>query len=107
MAIDIDKLTEAELVDLNHRVVERLRFLQQMRSHVAMLEFRIGDRVVFDPPGRGTQRGTVTRYNRKTVSIVTAAGERWTVAPSLLRRDADPPTSQPSSGRIIDLEPER
>ncbi len=30
--IDIDRLSEAELVDLNHRVVERLRFLQQMRA---------------------------------------------------------------------------
>jgi len=32
MKIDIDKLTEAELVDLNHRIVERLRFLHQLRS---------------------------------------------------------------------------
>lgn len=29
MRIDIDKLTEAELIDLNHRVVERLRRLKQ------------------------------------------------------------------------------
>lgn len=28
--IDIDYLDEAELVDLNHRIVERLRLLQQM-----------------------------------------------------------------------------
>jgi hypothetical protein len=28
--IDIDKLSEAELIDLNHRIVERLRFLSQM-----------------------------------------------------------------------------
>lgn len=33
MTIDIDRLTEAELIDLNHRIVERLRFLQQMRAH--------------------------------------------------------------------------
>ena len=32
--IDIDRLSEAELVDLNHRLVERLRFLQQMRARV-------------------------------------------------------------------------
>jgi len=40
MKIDIDKLTEAELIDLNHRIVERLRFLNQMRAHAQMLEFR-------------------------------------------------------------------
>lgn len=33
MKIDIDKLAEAELIDLNNRIVERLRFLHQMRSH--------------------------------------------------------------------------
>ena len=37
MAIDIDKLTEAELTDLNNRIVERLRFLSQMRAHARML----------------------------------------------------------------------
>ena len=45
MKIDIDRLTEAELVDLNHRIVERLRLLQHMRSHVQMLEFKLGERV--------------------------------------------------------------
>ena len=45
--IDIDRLSEAELVDLNHRIVERLRFLAQMRAHARMLEFSIGDRVGF------------------------------------------------------------
>jgi hypothetical protein len=39
MKINIDELTEAELIDLNHRIVERLRFLNQMRSHKKMLEF--------------------------------------------------------------------
>jgi hypothetical protein len=36
MKIDIDQLTEAELIDHNHRIVERLRFLDQMRAHVEM-----------------------------------------------------------------------
>lgn len=40
--INIDRLTEAELIDLNNRFVERLRFLNQMRAHSEMLEFRIG-----------------------------------------------------------------
>jgi hypothetical protein len=33
MKIEIDKLTEEELIDLNHRIVERLRFLSPMRAH--------------------------------------------------------------------------
>jgi hypothetical protein len=45
MRIDIDGLTEAELIDLNNLVVERLKFLRHMRAHSQMLEFSIGDRV--------------------------------------------------------------
>lgn len=84
MAIDIDRLTEAELVDLNHRIVERLRFLQQMRAHADVLEFRIGERVTFQPDGRGPVQGMLTRYNRKSVTVVTDDGHRWTVSPALL-----------------------
>jgi hypothetical protein len=52
MSIDIDVLTESELIDLNHRIVARLRLLRQLDAHVTMLEFRIGERVTFHPePG--------------------------------------------------------
>ncbi len=67
MTIDIDQLSEAELIDLNHRIVERLRFLSQMRAHVEMLEFKIGDRVTFQPHVQGQLEGLLTRYNKKTV----------------------------------------
>lgn len=86
MRIDIDKLTEAELVDLNNRVVARLRFLRDMRAHAGMLEFRIGDRVEFQPDNHPPVAGTLTRYNKKTVTVISDSGERWNVAPGLLRR---------------------
>jgi hypothetical protein len=86
MKIDIDKLTEAELIDLNNRVVARLRFLSQMRAHGKMLEFKIGDRVSFHPEGRPAVVGMLTRYNRRTVTVITDSGQRWNVAPALLRR---------------------
>ena len=86
MKIDIDKLTEAELVDLNHRIVERLRFLDQARAHARMLDFKIGDRVTFQPEGRGAIEGMLTRYNKKTVTIITDDGRHWNVSPSLLRK---------------------
>jgi len=86
MKIDIDQLSESELIDLNRRIVERLRFLQHMRTHASMLEFSIGERVCFQPDDRPVISGIVTKYNQKTVSIVTETGERWNVSPSLLRR---------------------
>lgn len=89
MEINIDKLTEAELTDLNNRIVARLRFLSQMRAHAQMLEFRIGDRVSFQPEGRRSVVGMLTRYNRKTVTVISDDGQRWNVTPTLLRRAGD------------------
>lgn len=86
MKIDINGLTEAELNDLNHRIVERLKFLNQARAHTRMLDFKIGDRVCFDPEGRPTVTGMLTRYNKKTVTVITDSGQHWNVAPNLLRR---------------------
>jgi len=86
MKIDIDKLTEAELVDLNNRIVERLRFLTHMRAHAQMLEFKIGDRVSFQPAGQPIVVGMLTRYNKKTVTVITDSGQRWNVVPAFLRR---------------------
>jgi hypothetical protein len=88
MPSDIDKLTEAELTDLNHRVVERLRFLHQMRAHAKMLEFKIGDRVAFQAEGGGSIEGMLTRYNKKTVTVITNDGQQWNVSPALLSRAA-------------------
>ena len=76
MKFDIDQLSEAELIDLNNRIVARLRFLQQMRAHVEMLEFKFGDRVSFLPPGQGPVEGMLTRYNKKTVTVVTDEGRQ-------------------------------
>ncbi len=84
--IEIDSLSEEELIDLNHRVVARLRFLSQMRSHSAMLDFRIGERVKFHPDGSPELVGTLTRYNKKTVTVVTDSGQHWNVSPGLLTK---------------------
>lgn len=87
MKIDIDNLREAELVDLNHRIVARLRFLHQMRAHTDMLEFKIGDRVTFRSSGQSQVGGMVTRYNRKTVTVITDDGQQWNVSPQLLSKE--------------------
>ena len=88
MMFDIDLLTESELIDLNHRVVARLRLLHAVRAHEEMLEFRIGDRVAFQPPGQGVVAGMLTRYNRKTVTVITDEGRQWNVSPGMLRKAA-------------------
>ena len=99
--IDIDSLSEDELIELNHKVVARLRFLNQMRSHSAMLDFRIGERVKFHPSGSPDLIGTLTRYNKKTVTVITDSGQHWNVAPGLLTKvDSAGRSAKPSDTEI-------
>jgi hypothetical protein len=99
MTIDIDQLSEEELIELNNRVVARLRMLRDMRAHMDMMSFRIGDRVSFQPSGNALLHGLVTRYNRKTVTVVTDQGAHWNVSPALLRKSQ----GAPSGSNIIML----
>ena len=104
MPINIDALTESELVDLNHRIVARLRFMRQLDAHATMLEFRIGERVTFHPDGRPVVTGMITRYNKKTVSIVTDDGHRWNVAPHFLERAAPRAVAKPGGNNVVSIQ---
>lgn len=101
MPINIDELNETELLDLNRRIVARLRFLAQMRAHTEMLDFRIGERVTFQPDGRPPVSGMVTRYNKKTVTVITDEGQQWNVSPQFLRRADAPVTPAPVQEHVI------
>jgi hypothetical protein len=105
MKIDIDRLSEAELIDLNNRIVERLRFIQSAKAHAEMMEFRIGERVSFEPPGRGKLIGTLVKYNRKTVTVVTSDGQKWNVSPHFLFPAEEQTGPRKSQGNVIELKP--
>ena len=101
--IDIDKLSENDLIDLNNRIVARLRFLNQMRAHSQMLDFRIGDRVTFQPDGRPPLVGIITRYNKKTVTVITDGGQHWNVAPGLLHRAGPENETVSKNPKVVQL----
>ncbi|MGK2901100.1 MAG: hypothetical protein ACSLE9_20825 [Burkholderiaceae bacterium] len=103
MPIDIDQLTEADLIDLNNRVVARLKFLHQMRAHAHMLDFSIGQRVSFQPEGHPLLTGIITKYNRKTVTIVTEAGQQWNVSPVFLRKTESTATPSAPTAQLFSL----
>jgi len=103
MSIDIDHLAEEELVELNHRIVARLKFLESMHSHKEMMRFNPGEQVSFDPPGRGRQTGTLVKYNRKTVTVITEAGQKWNVSPHLLGKLKNVNSRNKRAGNVIDL----
>lgn len=103
MKVDIDKMTEDELIELNHRIIQRLKFLESMHHHHAMLKFNIGDKVSFEPPGRGRLTGTLVKCNQKTVSIITDTGQQWNVAPSLVSKIKSVSASD-KSNVVIDID---
>ena len=95
MPVDIDKMTRDELVALNHRIVERLKFMDSLQAHKDMMAFNIGARVSFDSGQDERLQGTLLKFNRKTVTVVTENGQRWNISPHLLSavKDAKPTQS--------------
>jgi hypothetical protein len=74
-----------------------------MRAHAQMLDFKIGDRVSFDPDAHRRVVGMLTRYNRKTVTVVTDDGQRWNVSSTLPRRAQADRAAEISIPNIVPL----
>ena len=103
MKVNIDELSEKELIELNNKIIERLRFLSQTRSHAQMMKFNIGDRVTFQPEGRAAIFGMLTRYNKKTVTVITNDGRRWNISPGLLRKEKPDERTDIGDSNVIEL----
>ena len=69
-----------------------------------MMKFNVGERMRFQPSGRSEISGTVVKYNKKTVTLVTEQGERWNVDPSLLSPQSTHKTGSTSRANIIDID---
>lgn len=98
MSIDIDGLSFQELVELNRRIVARLKFLESAQAHLEMMAFDLGTRVSFDTRD-GRQFGTLMKFNRKTVTVITDAGQRWNIPPHLLSEVKDVPPESASAAK--------
>jgi hypothetical protein len=105
MKIEIDKLTEKELIDLNHRIVERLKFLESIRAHAGMMEFSIGESVLFSSPGHGEIIGVLVKYNKKTVTVITEEGQKWNVSPHLLEKVKESKQRFKTLDNVIEINP--
>jgi len=101
MSIDIDQLSAEELVVLNHRIVERLKMLESLEAHKSMMQFHPGARVSFDSSHNERLTGTIMKFNRKTVTVVTDNGQRWNISPHLLS-----PLKDISRGNVVEITPQ-
>ena len=84
MSIDIDTLSREALVELNDRVIERLKYLDTVHAQQAMMTLNIGSQVSFDSPRHGRVFGTVIKFNRKTVVVLTEDRVQWRIPPDIL-----------------------
>jgi hypothetical protein len=48
----------------------------------------------------------LTRYNKKTVTVITDSGHHWNVAPGFLRKAAPIETTETSKAKVIQLRKE-
>ncbi len=83
MAVEIDQLSETELRALNRQIVERLKFLQSVKAYQSMMRFDVGSTVGFETD-EGKIHGTLVKFNKKTVTVITKDNQRWNVSPQLL-----------------------
>lgn len=97
--INLDALSEAELIELHDAVVDRLHFLHQQKTAHALLGLAIGERVVFEDNTGRTQAGIVIRRNRKTVTVHCDNARQWNVSPQLLRKEKRP--DEGKTGKLV------
>lgn len=96
MSVDIDHLSLDQLYELNDRVVERINQLEGEQALRAMMALKLGSRVSFDSQ-YGRQVGTVAKFNRKTVVVLTE-DRKWRVSPHLLSPVDDTSDTQHDTG---------
>lgn len=81
--LDINRLNPDQLVQLNARIVERLRQLNAMSTLKSMTQLHLGQRVCFDHGGT-VKTGTLIKFNQKSVVVLTDDQQRWKISPELL-----------------------
>jgi hypothetical protein len=94
--LDLARLSEEELGDLNRRIVERLRLIRSARQLVDLARFSVGMRVEFTTDDGRTLQGEITRLNRKTATVCCKPSGHWRVSPALPGRSS---TTRPTNRR--------
>ncbi len=103
MKINLSSLTYDELLELNHKIVERLKFLDSLHTHEEMMQFSPGEKVSFESAGRERQIGTLVKFNKKTVTVITESGQKWNVSPQVLSKVKDIKPNRNKKGNVIEI----
>lgn len=64
-----------------------------------MLEFSVGEKVLFSPPGRGPIIGVLVKYNKKTVTVLTEEGQNMEYLSSFTWKNCKVKTNKKELGQ--------
>ncbi len=108
MNINLEDLTYDELIGLNRAIVERLKFLDSMQTQNEMMQFSPGEKVCFQASANRMVIGTLVKYNKKTVTVVTDDGEKWNISPHFLSKHVPATTknnnkNKKKKGKVIEF----
>lgn len=78
--LNLDQMSDDELLSLNHKIVDLLMARQSQQRRDGLSEFDVGERVSFQGPEGRPISGTIKRVNQKTLTIATDHGQ-WKIDP--------------------------
>jgi hypothetical protein len=81
----IDRLSEAQLCQLQNRVVDRIKAFRELNALKAKSTLFVGDQVRFDYE-QVSYFGVITKKNRVTISVRTQDQKNWNISPHLLTK---------------------
>jgi len=79
--INLEHLSEEELVTLNRKIVTRVTQMRRERNPNEKFRFVVGDPVMFNHPNGGIGTGVVVKCNKKTVDVDGNDGTEWRDSP--------------------------
>ena len=91
MSIDIEHLSIETFIELDKKIVSRIKELRAQEQFKAAAQFRIGDVVSFPNNDKVKTTGFIISIRKSTISILTENNERWNVSATLLTPEEKPP----------------
>ena len=79
-----NSFTDEDLRDLNHYIIERLKFNRTVAAKSIKQTLSIGQKVEWTGR-RGFQQGTITKVNRTKVVVDAIGGVRWTIPMTMIK----------------------
>lgn len=89
MNLDLESLTEEDLINLQGQVIKKLNDLKNQKRLQKISQFKRGDTVSFIEEGQ-KEEGLIIRINQETVSVITANYKKWRVLPNFLTKEQRP-----------------